>query len=96
MRIEAGDGSETLMRVIKNPITDHLPLDCRKIGTSAHARVVNMDEYIKTLPENAPVCFVFGAIAHGSVSCKFQYRFRQATHSQLFELNLSLTCLDDY
>jgi hypothetical protein len=33
LSIRSADGPEKLLRVIKNPITDHLPPNCRKIGT---------------------------------------------------------------
>ena len=87
LSIHAANGSEVLMRVIKNPITDHLPVGCRKIGlqfvcpqpasnwvhslilgTSFKGGLVNVDNYVRTLPQDGPVCFVFGGMAHGAVS----------------------------
>jgi rRNA small subunit pseudouridine methyltransferase Nep1 len=32
LSIRSANGSEKLMKVIKNPVTDHLPVGCRKIG----------------------------------------------------------------
>jgi rRNA small subunit pseudouridine methyltransferase Nep1 len=37
LSIRATNGPEKLLKVIKNPITDHLPTNCRKIGTDACA-----------------------------------------------------------
>ena len=52
--------------MIKNPISDHLPTGCMKIGTS-----FNVDEVVKPsslAPDDKPIVFVIGAMAHGSVS----------------------------
>jgi len=50
--------------VIKNPISDHLPTGCRKIGTSFHAdQLVD----VRTFAKDKPVVFVVGAMAHGKV-----------------------------
>lgn len=29
----ATEGAQTLLKVVKNPVTDHLPTGCRKVGT---------------------------------------------------------------
>lgn len=54
-----------LMKVIKNPITDHLPVGCIKYGTSfSAAKLVKPTE----LPRgDQPVVIVVGAMAHGKV-----------------------------
>ena len=50
--------------MIKNPVTDHLPNGCRRIGTSYQAKqCVNVKQFAK----NGPVVFVIGAMAHGKV-----------------------------
>lgn len=53
------------MKVIKNPVTDHLPAGCRKIATSFSAgkpiKVSNL------ITQDAPIAFVVGAMAHGQV-----------------------------
>ena len=53
--------------MIKNPIGDHVPTGCRKIGTSFHAdKLVD----VRTFAKDKPVVFVVGAMAHGKVmSC---------------------------
>lgn len=52
------------MQVIKNPVTDHLPTGCAKIGTSYHS-----DEMVdvRRLIKDEPTVFVVGAMAHGKV-----------------------------
>ena len=54
-------------KVIKNPISDHLPIDCKKIKMSFSAsEVVHVS---KTVPENdGPIVMAVGAMAHGCVS----------------------------
>jgi rRNA small subunit pseudouridine methyltransferase Nep1 len=45
LRIRAVESSETLLKVIKNPITLHLPPNAPKIGTSCKARLVDFKVY---------------------------------------------------
>jgi rRNA pseudouridine-1189 N-methylase Emg1 (Nep1/Mra1 family) len=53
------------MKVIKNPITDHLPAGCRKVATSYSAE--NPIKPSELVPEDAPIAFIVGAMAHGQV-----------------------------
>jgi hypothetical protein len=41
---------------------------CEDAGTDSSGRLVNVDDYITALPHDGPICYVFGAIAHNSVS----------------------------
>lgn len=74
-KIKAADSAEVLMKVVKNPVTAHLPPGAFKIGTSAESELVDIFEYVKdpsfaftttdsNLPTKTPVFFV-GACAHG-------------------------------
>ena len=54
--------------MIKNPVTRHLPANCKKFGLSCTGDLVNPWEFVEKLPENEPVVFVFGAMAHGHVT----------------------------
>ena len=54
-----------LLKVIRNPITDHLPVGCRKLGTSfSSPNVVNPRNLV---PGDEPISVVVGAVAHGKV-----------------------------
>lgn len=54
-----------LLKVIKNPITDHLPVGCRKIAMSFNAnKIQNPRELV---PPDEPIAIVVGAMAHGQV-----------------------------
>ncbi len=53
-----------MLKVIKNPITQYLPPDSIKIGTSTKARLVNLKDFVeKKLPKNKPIVFVVGGVA---------------------------------
>jgi len=53
------------MKVIRNPVTDHLPIGCIKIGTSfSTEKLVKPVELVKG---EQPVAIVVGAMAHGKV-----------------------------
>eukprot|EP01137_Pigoraptor_chileana_P015154 Opistho-2@70741 len=72
LSIRASNGPEKLLKVIKNPITDHLPPGCRKIGFAYQAnKCVKINEWAATLPKDAPVVFVIGAMAHGQVEADY-------------------------
>ena len=49
LRTRASNGSATLMKVIKNPVEDHLPMGVKKIGTSTKGKLVHLGEYTKDL-----------------------------------------------
>eukprot|EP00033_Pygsuia_biforma_P005198 GCRY01005715.1.p1 GENE.GCRY01005715.1~~GCRY01005715.1.p1 ORF type:complete len:234 (-),score=54.39 GCRY01005715.1:128-802(-) len=67
LSIRSVDGPEKLLKVIKNPITDHLPTGCPKYGTSyKDSKLVNIREFAGTVPEG-PVVFVIGGIAKGQI-----------------------------
>lgn len=55
-----------LLKVIKNPVTGHLPVGCRKILMSFSSKEVKNP--IEIVPENDPIVVVVGAMAHGQVS----------------------------
>jgi rRNA small subunit pseudouridine methyltransferase Nep1 len=71
MKIRAQESSEVLLKVIKNPVTNHLPANAVKIGTSTKARLVKLREYVPQLNKNSPIVFVVGAVAKGN-PCKLE------------------------
>lgn len=63
--MRAAETSAKLMKVIKNPVTDHLPTGCRKIATSFSAgKPINLSEMIT---QDDPITFIIGTMAHGQV-----------------------------
>lgn len=55
-----------LLKIIKNPVTDHLPVGCKKLAMSfSSKKVINPREIV---PSDEPIAIVVGAMAHGQVS----------------------------
>ncbi|GAA94136.1 uncharacterized protein L969DRAFT_368993 [Mixia osmundae IAM 14324] len=65
LSIRSVTGSEKLLKVIKNPITDHLPSNSYKITLSFDSKPVRLSEYLPTLPRDASVVVFVGAMASG-------------------------------
>ena len=64
--MRASDSPTKLLKVIRNPITDHLPVGCRKMSTSFSAnKAVNPRDLV---PSEDPIAIVIGAVAHGKAS----------------------------
>ena len=71
LSIRASGGPHKLLKVVKNPVTDHLPPNCHMILMSVTGRLVSMPELVPTLPTGNPVVFVCGAMAHGKVEPEY-------------------------
>ncbi|KAI5958019.1 NEP1 [Candida theae] len=65
MSIRSENSKEVLLKVIKNPITDHLPTKCRKITLSFDAKVVKVQDYVAKLDDDESICVFVGAMARG-------------------------------
>lgn len=71
-KIRASESSEILLKVIKNPITDHLPMGSPIIQTSEKSRLVDLDEYSRDIANlNKPVVFVVGAMSTGDLNIDY-------------------------
>lgn len=72
-RIKAKNSNEKLLKIIKNPITKHLPPNSQIIGTSKTGQLVDIHQWIPTnyingtFKKGKPVVFVFGAHPHGKI-----------------------------
>jgi len=66
LSIRSTTSNEKLLRVIQNPITDHLPSNCRKVTLSFDAPVVHVREYMETLKPKESICVFVGAMAKGA------------------------------
>ncbi|ESN91170.1 hypothetical protein HELRODRAFT_90376 [Helobdella robusta] len=92
--IHALDGNVKLLKVIKNPITDHFPNGCMKIGTSFSAEVVQDPTSVMTSTTNnddddAPIVFVVGAISRGSIDVDY---VEKTISLSSYPLSAALTC----
>ncbi|XP_067636902.1 ribosomal RNA small subunit methyltransferase NEP1 [Eurosta solidaginis] len=73
--VRANDTSAILMKVIKNPVTDHLPVGCKKYAMSFSGKLVaNCRDLVPRIqkdgkdteePAEEPIVLVVGAFAHG-------------------------------
>ncbi|XP_057260431.1 ribosomal RNA small subunit methyltransferase NEP1 isoform X2 [Pezoporus wallicus] len=87
LSVRAADGPQKLLKVIKNPVSDHLPVGCLKLGTSfAVPKVSDLRELV---PTAEPVAIVVGAFAHGSVSVDYTEKMVSISN---YPLSAALTC----
>lgn len=73
MKIKASENGTTLMKVIKNPFSQHLPVGTRVYGMSCQGTLYSPTGLAKALIPTSPdeggqVCFVIGAMAAGHVT----------------------------
>lgn len=68
LAIRSTNSNEKLLRVIPNPITDHLPPNCRKVTLSFDSELVRCRDYIETLEPKESICVFVGAMAKGNDS----------------------------
>ena len=87
MSIKAANGPMKLLKIIKNPVQDHLPVGCRKISTSFSAPKVSKPHDL-VLP-NEPIAIAIGAMAHGKV--EVDYSEEEVSISQ-YPLSAALAC----
>jgi rRNA small subunit pseudouridine methyltransferase Nep1 len=86
--IKASDSSIKLLKVIKNPVTDHLPVGCKKICLSYSAEGASKASDL--VPEtDEPICLVVGAIAKGAINV--DYTEKEVCIGN-FPLSAALTC----
>lgn len=65
LSIKSTTGKEKLLKVIKNPITDHLPPNSHRITLSSDAPPMKLSEYLPTVPSDKHLVVFVGAMAHG-------------------------------
>ncbi|KAH1185476.1 ribosomal RNA small subunit methyltransferase NEP1 [Mauremys mutica] len=87
LSVRAADGPQKLLKVIKNPVTDHLPVGCMKIGTSFS--VPNVTDVRELVPTAEPVAIVVGAFAHGSLNVNYTEKMISISN---YPLSAALTC----
>lgn len=88
--VRANETSVRLLHVIKNPISDHLPVGCKKIAMSFNSKVVkNPRELVPPAGESEAIAMVVGAFAHGNL--ELDYTEADISISN-FPLSAALTC----
>ncbi|KAK9453269.1 Alpha/beta knot methyltransferase [Dipodascopsis uninucleata] len=91
LSIRSVNSHEKLLKVIKNPITDHLPTKCRKITLSADAPVQRVQDYVDTLDTDESICVFIGAMAHGPDDFADEYVDEKIGVSH-YSLSASVAC----
>lgn len=71
MSVRANDSTVKLMKVIKNPITDHLPVGCKKLIMSYTGKLVEHPKELVPKNDDEPIALVVGAFAHGNVDADY-------------------------
>lgn len=85
--IRAEDGPK-LLKVIKNPITDHLPVGIQKIAMSfSSKKVQNCRELVPKTED--PIAIVVGAMARGSLNVDYT---EDTISISNYPLSAALTC----
>ncbi|CAL8069598.1 unnamed protein product [Calicophoron daubneyi] len=96
LSIHAATGNhEKLLKVVKNPITRHLPLGAPIIGTSFSAKEhITSVELARETQKGGPtpVVFVIGAMAHGSVVETCSDFLTRSVSISNFPLSAAQTC----
>lgn len=88
MSVRASETNLKLMKVIKNPITDHLPVGCKKFIMSFTGKPTHPRELVPKEPDE-PIAFVIGAFAHGNVDVDYT---EGAFQISKYPLSAALTC----
>lgn len=91
LSIRSTTSQEKLLKVIKNPITDHLPPSCRKVTLSFDAEVVRVRDYIGGLAPNESICIFIGAMAKGNDTFADEYKDDSISISN-YSLSASVAC----
>jgi len=91
LSIRSTTSQEKLLKVIANPITDHLPPNCRKVTLSFEAEVVKVREWVAGLGKDESVCVFVGAMAKGKDDFADQFKDESISISN-FSLSASVAC----
>ena len=90
LSIRGSDTSQKLLKVIKNPITDHLPVGCHKFYTTFHTdNIVRVDEFAKAQQDDKPIVIAIGAMAKGSINPDYADKSMSISN---YPLSAAITC----
>merc|ERR1711918_168279 len=72
LRIRGTNWSGKLLKVIKGPVSKHLPIGCKTLGFSFSAKLlVNFNDFVQKLNDYKPIVLVVGAFAHGKIEASY-------------------------
>ena len=88
LSIRASNGPDKLLKVIKHPITKHLPVNVPRVGFSFSSEtIVRFQDYVtsqKKRLDSVGIVYVLGAMAHGKIDMSYT-----DTHVSVSEYPLS-------
>jgi rRNA small subunit pseudouridine methyltransferase Nep1 len=67
LKIRSSDGKDTLLKVVKNPISRHLPAGAAVFGFSQKGVLHSPAVFVESLPDDKPIVLILGAMASGSI-----------------------------
>ncbi|KAJ0963432.1 hypothetical protein J5N97_028554 [Dioscorea zingiberensis] len=74
--VKAKGTSSKLFHLIKNPVTQYLPVNSHKIGLSFRSQeVVDIADYVSSASDDTTLVFVVGAMAHGKIDQDYTDEF---------------------
>ncbi|XP_043471726.1 ribosomal RNA small subunit methyltransferase NEP1 [Leptopilina heterotoma] len=85
--VRSSDSPMKLLKVIKNPVTNHLPVGCKKIAMSFSAKEVKNPRDL--VPSDEPIAIIVGAMAHGQVKTDYMEDTFSISN---YPLSAALTC----
>ena len=91
LSIRSLNSQEKLLKVIKNPITDHLPPNCRKVTLSFDSEIVRAKDYVAELSPEQSICVFVGAMAKGRDDFADAFKDDAISISN-FSLSASVAC----
>lgn len=91
LSIRGVNGPEKLLKVIKNPVVDHLPPNTTKITLSGDAPTQRLSSYLPTLPTTHSIAVFVGAMARGKDDFADEYIDEKISISD-YPLSASVAC----
>ncbi|PBP23590.1 nucleolar essential protein 1 [Diplocarpon rosae] len=91
LSIRSTNSQEKLLKVIANPISDHLPPNCRKVTLSFDSELVRVRDYVEKLGSNESICVFVGAMAKGIDDFADQFVDEKISISN-YSLSASVAC----
>jgi rRNA small subunit pseudouridine methyltransferase Nep1 len=91
LSIRGVNGPEKLLKVVKNPVTDHLPPNTIKLTLSGDAKMQRLSQYLPTLPPDHSIAVFVGAMARGRDDFADAYVDEKISISE-YALSASVAC----
>ncbi|XP_006460391.1 hypothetical protein AGABI2DRAFT_67862 [Agaricus bisporus var. bisporus H97] len=91
LSIRGVNGPEKLLKVVKNPVTDHLPPNTLKLTLSGDAPTQRLSKYLPTLPATHNIAVFVGAMARGRDDFADAYVDEKISISD-YSLSASVAC----